>query len=309
MKLFTEVSCLSAVTVHSDRQTTTHLIHSSTQVQSVPLWCSNIISILYPVILALMFISVHESHNGEDDGGGHWLVQMEWHPSRWSVCLPLLIFPCTIKSRSSLLAPAHPGGPGKRAVKRLCACVRASDNVESLQLRSLSSCASEERISRRLSVPVLGCIVLYNHSQFTLKCLTGRGCSYHWRRAFLHTRHYNDTLYWHPFNDGGMSWERRIELRIYTVSQKNVPPLACYNFDKHEWILICFGRNVTNKVGNQKMLYYATSNNLCFCTTWQDAETRKSHISLNWIVLHTQCTCAISSWKKKIVISDVFDSV
>jgi len=33
--------------------------------------------------------------------------------------LPLLIFPCTIKSRSSLLAPAHPGGPGKRAVKRL----------------------------------------------------------------------------------------------------------------------------------------------------------------------------------------------
>jgi len=29
------------------------------------------------------------------------------------VCLPLLVFPCTIKSRSSLLAPAHPGGPGK----------------------------------------------------------------------------------------------------------------------------------------------------------------------------------------------------
>jgi len=35
------------------------------------------------------------------------------------VCLPLLISLCTIKSRSSLLAPAHPGGPGKRAVKRL----------------------------------------------------------------------------------------------------------------------------------------------------------------------------------------------
>jgi len=33
--------------------------------------------------------------------------------------MPLLIFTCTIKSRSSLLAPAHPGGPGKRAVKRL----------------------------------------------------------------------------------------------------------------------------------------------------------------------------------------------
>jgi len=54
-----------------------------------------------------------------DGGDGHWLVRMEWRPAGWSVCLPVLICPCTIKSRSSLLAPAHPGGPGKRAVKRL----------------------------------------------------------------------------------------------------------------------------------------------------------------------------------------------
>jgi len=60
--------------------------------------------------------------NNGDGGGGHWLVRMEWRPAGWSVCLPLLIFPCTIKSRSSLLAPAHPGGPGKRAVKRLWWC-------------------------------------------------------------------------------------------------------------------------------------------------------------------------------------------
>jgi len=51
--------------------------------------------------------------------GGHWLVRMEWHPAGWSVCLPLLISPCTIKSRSSFLALAHPDGPRKRAVKRL----------------------------------------------------------------------------------------------------------------------------------------------------------------------------------------------
>jgi len=56
---------------------------------------------------------------GEDGGGGHWLVRMEWRPAGWSVRLPLLIFPCTMKSRSSVLAPAQPGGPGKRAVKRL----------------------------------------------------------------------------------------------------------------------------------------------------------------------------------------------
>jgi len=60
-----------------------------------------------------------------------------------------------------------------------------------------------------------------------------------------------------------------------------------------------FGRNVTNNVGNQKMLHYATSNNLCFCTTWQNGKTWKSHSSLNWTLLHAQCTCALSCWKKQ----------
>jgi len=51
-----------------------------------------------------------------DSGGGHWLVRMEWHPSRWSVYLPLLIFPCTIKSRSSLLAPGWSLKKGRKMV-------------------------------------------------------------------------------------------------------------------------------------------------------------------------------------------------
>jgi len=58
-----------------------------------------------------------------DDGGGHCLVEMEWRPAGGLVCLPLSILPCTIGSRGFLLAPAHPGVPGKRAVKRLCVCV------------------------------------------------------------------------------------------------------------------------------------------------------------------------------------------
>jgi len=73
-----------------------------------------------------------------------------------------------------------------------------------------------------------------------------------------------------------------VQIIVHRVS-KNVPPLVCYNFDAHEWILIFVDRSVTDKVGNQKTLYYATSNNLCFRTTWENAETRKSHISLNWI--------------------------
>jgi len=40
------------------------------------------------------------------------------------------------------------------------------------------------------------------------------------------------------------------------------------------------GRNVTDKVSNQKALYCVTSSNLCFCSTWQNGETRKLHFSL-----------------------------
>jgi len=60
-----------------------------------------------------------------DDGGWHCLVQMEWRPPGWSVCLPLLIFPCTIKSRSSLLAL------GKRAIKRLWCVSLRNDSTQS----------------------------------------------------------------------------------------------------------------------------------------------------------------------------------
>jgi len=45
------------------------------------------------------------------------------------------LFPCTIKSRSSLLAPAHPGGPGKRAVKRLwCGVIVVSGRTSSCKI-------------------------------------------------------------------------------------------------------------------------------------------------------------------------------
>ena len=82
---------------------------------------------------------------------------------------------------------------------------------------------------------------------------------------------------------------------LHSVS-KNVPPLACYTFER---ILILFGRNVTDKVGNQKTLYYATLSNLCFCTTWQNGETQKSHFHSAGLC-YTQCTCALSSSKKKL---------
>jgi len=54
-----------------------------------------------------------------DGAGGHWLVQMEWRPAGWLVSASVNLPLHHKVSRKSLLAPAHPNGPGKRAVKRL----------------------------------------------------------------------------------------------------------------------------------------------------------------------------------------------
>jgi len=58
----------------------------------------------------------------------------------------------------------------------------------------------------------------------------------------------------------------------------------CLKKTSHFWLAITlrhrngfwffFGRNVTDEVRNQKTYYYATSNNLCFCTTWQNGGTQ-----------------------------------
>jgi len=36
----------------------------------------------------------------------------------------------------------------------------------------------------------------------------------------------------------------------------------------HGSIATTFGKNVAKKVGNQNILYFPTSPNYCFCTTW-----------------------------------------
>ena len=91
--------------------------------------------------------------------------------------------------------------------------------------------------------------------------------------------------------------------------QKNVSSLACYYFDMDFDI---FGRNVTDKVGNQNMLYCATSNNLCFLYYLAKMRKHKNHIFFTQILYYTRalqqlhcvaCTmhqCGVSSWKKKL---------
>jgi len=60
-----------------------------------------------------------------------------------------------------------------------------------------------------------------------------------------------------------------------------------------------FDRNVTNKVGSQRTLYYAN---------WQNGKTRKSHFIQLDCVTHTMHLCAVFL-KEKVVIGDTFDSV
>jgi len=47
----------------------------------------------------------------------------------------------------------------------------------------------------------------------------------------------------------------------WTLCLRNVPRLTCYNLDTDYSIMIVFGTNVTEKVGNQNVLYFPTSPN------------------------------------------------
>ena len=42
-----------------------------------------------------------------------------------------------------------------------------------------------------------------------------------------------------------------------------------------------FGTNVTQKVSNQKMLYFPALNNQCFCTTWETGNPEIAYFHLN----------------------------
>ena len=96
-----------------------------------------------------------------------------------------------------------------------------------------------------------------------------------------------------------------------TPCLKNVPPLACYNFDAHEWILILFGRNVTDKVGNQKKRRFTMPPQITCASALYLA--KRGNTKSTWFtqldcVTRTMHLCA-AFLKGKVVTCDVFDSV
>jgi len=122
---------------------------------------------------------------------------MEWRPAAWSVCLSLLISPCTISSRSSLLAPAHPGGPGKRAIKRLWYDLSTISNYP-LTEQTITNNQTDEIISNKK---------IYQHKPSTTLKDMILICE-------IQTTHY----FWILFNQP--SCLEVIQVRTYQVSSK-----------------------------------------------------------------------------------------
>jgi len=77
--------------------------------------------------------------------------------------------------------------------------------------------------------------------------------------------------------------------KLHCVS-KNVPPLTCYIRDKHGSITMIFGKNITEKVGNQSVLYVPTSSNWCFCTIWGSRKPGNCVFSLKCCIFFTKNT-------------------
>jgi len=69
---------------------------------------------------------------------------------------------------------------------------------------------------------------------------------------------------------------------------KNVTTLFRYNSDMHGSMLITFATNITEEVGNQNVLYYPTSYNYCFCTTWENRKPGNCLFSLKCCMLFTR---------------------
>ena len=79
-------------------------------------------------------------------------------------------------------------------------------------------------------------------------------------------------------------------IHVSTPCLKNVPSLTCYNLDIHGSTTTIFSTSVTEKVGNQNVLYFPTSPNLCFCTTWGNRKPKNCTFSLKCCMLFTKNT-------------------
>jgi len=83
---------------------------------------------------------------------------------------------------------------------------------------------------------------------------------------------------------------------MYTVSQKTSHLWLAITLTHVNALWYFFGWNVTDKVSNQKTLYCATSNNVCFCITWQKrGNTKIAFFTQMLYCQNSTSRCLISS--------------
>jgi len=87
-------------------------------------------------------------------------------------------------------------------------------------------------------------------------------------------------------------WSVSAGLRYHILHRvsKNVPPLTCKQSWHTHFDYDNFGTSVTEKVGNQKVLYLPTSPNLCLCTTWGNRKPENCTFSLKCCMRFTKNT-------------------
>jgi len=124
------------------------------------------------------------------------------------------------------------------------------------------------------AVPILGVLVCYDSvlvPPFSFTCSRVLRVDFWRRHVWQQLAHFRPSVNTHntvskqmfPYELGHHLVVSRntllYESTDYTVSQKNVLPLTCYNLGIHNPITIIFGRNVTEKVRNHMMLCFPTS--------------------------------------------------
>ena len=85
---------------------------------------------------------------------------------------------------------------------------------------------------------------------------------------------------------------------LHCVFQKNVLPLACYNFNTCKRIFIFFGRNVTDKVSNQRRYTMPPQITCAFALPNKTGKYENFIFHSNAILVHCQNStsrCLISS--------------
>ena len=86
------------------------------------------------------------------------------------------------------------------------------------------------------------------------------------------------------------------------MSQKNIPDIFDCNLKTAYQILIIFGRNIFDTTCHQMTIYFPTSPNVCFCTTWWKHSEQNITFSSNaiWLLYYGACATLTSVFFKPV---------